>query len=230
MRVGDNLYKIDYLIRSNRRSISISISPKCEVIVKAPRSLPFAEIEKIIAKRENWIRLHMEQIKSTHQLNYNIINYVDILFCGQIYHVTFDDKIKKITLEPNYCVVPAKYNDEKILTKQLVKWFRINALEILSKRVEYFSTLMQLNPKLVKLTNAKTCWGVCNSLGVVSLNWRVIMLPHNLIDYVIVHELSHLVQMNHSKLFWQLVGSVLPDYATRRKSLKQGDYLLSLFR
>ncbi len=224
------MYKIDYLIRTNRRSVSISISPKCEVIVKAPRSLPFAQIEAIVSKRESWINLHMERIKSTQQLNFNIIHYVDLMFCGQIYHITFDENVKKISLEPNYCVVPARYSDDTVLKKQLIKWYRNVAFDILSKRVEYFSVLMQLKPKAFKLTNAKTCWGVCNSLGVVSINWRVIMLPHNLIDYVIVHELSHLVQMNHSKLFWQLVGSVLEDYPTRRKSLKLGDYLLGLFR
>jgi len=224
------VYKIDYLIRTNRRSVSISISPKCEIIFKAPRSLPFTKIEELVAKREDWIRLHLDKIRSTQQLNFDIIHYTDMMFCGQIYHITFDENVKKITLEPNYCVVPAKYSDEQILIKQLVKWYRTIALDILSKRVEYFSVLMQLQPKMVKLTNAKTCWGVCNSLGVVSLNWRLILLPHDLIDYVIVHELSHLVQMNHSKLFWKLVGSVLPDYATRRKNLKQGDYLLGLFR
>jgi len=228
LRVGDSLYKIDYLIRSNRRSVSITISPKCEVIVKAPRSLAFSQIEAIVAKRDSWIRLHIEQIRSTQKVNSDILNYNDMLFLGNVYHITFDDKIKNITLEPNYCVVPARYNND--VTKQLVKWYKKTAHDILTKRVEYFSVLMQLKPNLVKLTNAKTCWGVCNSLGVVSLNWRLILLPHDLIDYVVVHELSHLVQMNHSKLFWQLVESVLPDYATRRKNLKKGGYLLSLFR
>jgi len=228
----DIVYKIDYLIRSNRRSVSISISPKCEVIVKAPRSLSFTKIEEIVTKRESWIRQHIEKIRATEQLNYDILHYNDILFCGQIYHITFDERIKKINLEPNYCVVPAKFfnSEQNMLIKQLIKWYRALALDILPQRVEYFSVLMQLNPHMVKLTNARTCWGVCNSLGVISLNWRLILLPQNLIDYVIVHELSHLVQMNHSKLFWQLVGSVLPDYATRRKSLRQGDYLLGLFR
>ena len=222
------MYKIDYLIRTNRRSVSISINQKCEIIVKAPRSVPFDKIEALVAKRQDWIRLHLERIQTTQKLNFDIVHYNDIMFCGQIYHITYDESAKKIFLEPNYCVVPAKFGEN--LVKELTKWFKKTALDILYQRVEYFATLMQLQPRAFRLTNAKTCWGVCNSLGVVSLNWRLIFMPHDLIDYVVVHELAHLVQLNHSKLFWELVGSVLPDYAERRKSLKQGDYLLSLYR
>ena len=222
------MINIDYLIRTNRRSVSITISPKCEVIVKAPRKLPFSEIERIVAKKENWINMHIDKIRENATLHYNIENYIDILFLGQIYHIAYDDTAKTISLEPNYCVVPQKYADTVV--RRLTAWYKRTCYDILKKRVEYFSLLMNLQPNAFRLTNAKTCWGTCNSNGVVSLNWRLIMLPHDLIDYVVVHELSHLVQMNHSKLFWELVKSVLPDYRTRRNELKKGDYLLALFR
>ena len=103
-------------------------------------------------------------------------------------------------------------------------------MPILWGRVSYFANLMQVEPTKVRLSNARGCWGSCNSLGVISLNWRLIMVPHDLIDYVVVHELAHLLQMNHSSLFWNVVKSVLPDYQNRRKLLKKGDYLLSLYR
>lgn len=222
------MIKIDFLIRTNRRSVSITISPKCEVIVKAPRKLPFSEVEKIVAKKEDWITLHLNKIKDNLALNYSIVNYFDMLFCGQIYHILFDEKERNILLEPNYCIVPQKYKDS--VSKRLSVWYKKNAYEILKQRLDYFCVVMQLEPNAFKFTNAKTCWGTCNSNGVVALNWRLIMLPHNLIDYVIVHELSHLVQLNHSKLFWALVQSVLPDYKQRRIELKKGDYLLSLYR
>lgn len=219
---------IDFLIRTNRRSVSISVSPKCEVVIKAPRKLPFDEIQKIVNQKESWIILHKQRIQQNNQLNNSILNYEDILFCGQVYHLIYDEKARQITLNNSYCIVPTKYSDK--LIKRLTTWYKKVAFEILSKRLEYFCTLMQLKPTEFKLTNAKTCWGTCNSKGVVSLNWRLIMTPHELIDYVIVHELAHLVQLNHSKLFWDVVRSVLPDFATRRKNLKQGDYLLSLYR
>lgn len=222
------MIKIDYLIRTNRRSISISINNLGQIIIKAPRKVSMDEIQKVIDKKERWIALHKERIEKNNELNKNILTYKDILFCGNIYHIAFDERIKKITLIDNYCLIPLKYKDT--YQRKLILWYKKIANEILTQRVQYFCDLMQLEPSAVKLTNARTCWGTCNSKGVVSLNWRLMMVPHNLIDYVVVHELAHLVQMNHSKLFWQVVYSVLPDYASRRKSLKQGDYLLTLFR
>ena len=222
------MIKIDYLIRTNRRSISISINNIGQVIIKAPRRVSMDEIQKVIDKKERWIALHKERIEKNNELNKNILTYKDILFCGNIYHIAFDERIKKITLIDNYCLIPLKYKDT--YQRKLILWYKKIANEILTQRVQYFCDLMQLEPSAIKLTNARTCWGTCNSKGVVSLNWRLMMVPHNLIDYVVVHELAHLVQLNHSKLFWEVVHSVLPDYASRRKNLKQGDYLLALFR
>ena len=222
------MIKIDYLIRTNRRSISISINNIGQVIIKAPRRVSMDEIQKVVDKKERWIALHKERIEKNNELNKNILTYKDILFCGNIYHIAFDERIKKITLIDNYCLIPLKYKDT--YQRKLLLWYKKIANEILTQRVQYFCDLMQLEPSAVKLTNARTCWGTCNSKGVVSLNWRLMMVPHNLIDYVVVHELAHLVQLNHSKLFWEVVHSVLPDYASRRKNLKQGDYLLALFR
>ena len=222
------MIKIDYLIRTNRRSISISINNIGQVIIKAPRRVSMDEIQKVVDKKERWIALHKERIEKNNELNKNILTYKDILFCGNIYHIAFDERIKKITLIDNYCLIPLKYKDT--YQRKLILWYKKIANEILTQRVQYFCDLMQLEPSAIKLTNARTCWGTCNSKGVVSLNWRLMMVPHNLIDYVVVHELAHLVQLNHSKLFWEVVHSVLPDYASRRKNLKQGDYLLALFR
>ncbi len=222
------MIKIDYLIRSNRRSVSITISPRCEVVVKAPKCVSLAEIEKIVMSKSGWITAHIEKTRANIALNQDIMNYVDVLFLGQVYHIVYDEKQKVIELEPSYCVVPAKF--ESVLVRRLVSWYKVRAYEILGRRLEYFSALMKLEPSAFKLTNAKTCWGTCNSKGVVSLNWRLIMMPHDIVDYVVVHELSHLVQMNHSKLFWKLVESVLPDWKQRRNNLKKGDYLLALFR
>ncbi len=222
------MVNIDILIRTNRKSISISVSQQGEVVIKAPKSCSLSTIQQIVDKKENWINLHREKVLNNQELNKGIFEYSDILFCGQVYHIVYDDKIKCITLNDNYCIVPEKYSTD--LPKYLVKWYKKIGTSILWGRVQYFADLMQLTPSKVRLSNARGCWGSCNSAGLISLNWRLIMVPHDLIDYVVVHELSHLVQMNHSQLFWNVVKSVLPDYATRRKALKKGDYLLALYR
>ena len=83
---------------------------------------------------------------------------------------------------------------------------------------------------MLKIGDSKGKWGSCNSLGIINLNWRVIMLPPKIIDYVIVHELCHLVEMNHSNKFWELVERFLPQTANLKKSIKEYGFLLGLFR
>ena len=81
------MIKIDYLIRTNRRSISISINNLGQIIIKAPRRVSMDEIQKVVDKKERWIALHKERIEKNNELNKNILTYKDILFCGNIYHI-----------------------------------------------------------------------------------------------------------------------------------------------
>ena len=74
---------------------------------------------------------------------------------------------------------------------------------------------------LIQLSNARTRWGTCHPHGRVHLNWRLIHMPQHLIDYVVVHELAHLREMNHSPRFWAVVGSVIPDYTARRREMRR---------
>ena len=89
---------------------------------------------------------------------------------------------------------------------------------------------MQLEPKRVELSNSRRKWGTCDSEGVIAFNWRIIMLSPQLIDYVVVHELSHLMEMNHSPAFWAIVTAVLPNVKNLRNTLKNCNFILQQFR
>ena len=102
--------------------------------------------------------------------------------------------------------------------------------EILQLRVNYFADLMQINFLGVGIDNCKTRWGSCSKSGMLKFNIRLSMLPHKIIDYIIIHELSHLIEFNHSKQFYNIIGSIMPDWQTQRKKLKDYGYLLSLLR
>ncbi len=110
----------------------------------------------------------------------------------------------------------------QVVVEHLVaQWQQQQAEMLFTQRVAYFSTLMNVSPRAVKLSSARTQWGCCTAHGNVRLNWRLVRLPLRLIDYVVVHELAHLVELNHSAAFWQVVKSVCPDYARRRAELRQ---------
>lgn len=100
------------------------------------------------------------------------------------------------------------------------KWYRIRAKENIESRVKVFAAKIGESPNKVTIKAQKTRWGSCSSLGNLNFNWRLIMMPQKIIDYVVVHELCHLKEMNHSSAFWNRVEEIMPDYRNRRKWLK----------
>ena len=99
-------------------------------------------------------------------------------------------------------------------------WYRNEAEQFFARRVAHYAPLLNVVPCAVKLSEAKTQWGSCTAQGSVRLNVQLIKLPARLIDYVVVHELAHLRELNHSASFWRVVESACPDYATLRDELK----------
>ncbi len=109
--------------------------------------------------------------------------------------------------------------DAAAIEKAVMTWYRIEALRVFEECVAHFAPLMNVAPREIKLTSARTQWGSCTVAGVVRLNWRLVKMQLHLIDYVVAHELAHLVEMNHSPAFWRVVESVCPDYRQCRAEL-----------
>ncbi|MDD2701476.1 MAG: SprT family zinc-dependent metalloprotease [Sideroxydans sp.] len=109
---------------------------------------------------------------------------------------------------------------EHRIEKLVSQWYREQALQVFEECVEHFAPLMGVSPRVIRVSSARTQWGSCSARGVVSLNWHLVKLSLPLIDYVVIHELAHLKEMNHSPAFWQVVESVCPDYLALRKELR----------
>lgn len=111
--------------------------------------------------------------------------------------------------------------DEPAIEKAVTQWYRREAERVFLECVAHYAPLMQVAPRQVKLSSARTQWGSCTSRGVVRLNWQLVKMPLHLIDYVVVHELAHLVEMNHSAAFWRVVENVCPEHARCRAELRR---------
>lgn len=105
--------------------------------------------------------------------------------------------------------------------KFVMEWYHKQALVCFSKRMAYFANKLSLPRPQLRLSRAKTQWGSCDMRGIVHLNWRLIQLPLSLVDYVVAHELSHLIEMNHSSAFWKTVESIYPNYLAVREELRR---------
>lgn len=94
------------------------------------------------------------------------------------------------------------------------------ARALAKNKVEYFSSLYGIRPGAIAIRNQKTRWGSCSKRGNLNFNYKIALLPGHLADYIVVHELCHIVEFNHSKRFWQLVAKAIPDYKARRREIK----------
>lgn len=119
---------------------------------------------------------------------------------------------------------PIRANEDPALVNKHKKYAR----KIFEARVSYFHQFTGGNYTSITIRDQKTRWGSCSGRGTLSFNWRLILAPPEILDYVVVHELCHLTHMNHSREFWDLVGSVIPDYKVRRKWLKENGHTLRL--
>ena len=111
-------------------------------------------------------------------------------------------------------------------TPEKIKLLADKALEVIPMRVEYFANIMGVTYGNITIRNQKTRWGSCSSEKNLNFNWKLILAPPEVLDYVVVHELCHLKEMNHSKAFWDEVGKVMPEYETYKLWLKENGWKL----
>jgi predicted metal-dependent hydrolase len=124
-------------------------------------------------------------------------------------------------IEKHIKIQSERKNQQGELTEEKIKILRKRAKEILPIKTEYYSNIMGLKYGRITITGAKTRFGSCSSRGNISFSYLLMQYPDEAIDYVVVHELAHLKEMNHSQNFYKIVESVLPDYKERRKLLKK---------
>ncbi len=226
-------YGLEYkVIKSKRKTIGISINDAKEVTVKAPHQAENDIIEFVLQKKANWI---MKKLKEANEITPPPPpkDYVDgdkLLYLGEYFPVEVREyngvaktnisfKKDKILIE-----IFSYYNtiDERreLIKEGLVNWYRKMAKKVIVNRVGQFSNVVGVTPNQVKIKTQKKRWGSCSSKGNLNFNWKLIMAPLPILDYVVVHELTHLIHSNHSKEFWAEVKKVIPDYLECREWLK----------
>lgn len=218
-----NGQKITYTFkRSKRRSIGLRINHH-GLTVCAPFNEPLTNIESLLTQKTNWLLKHLthRESKQSTQINWEEDRVFPLL--GQPWHLTLtpSGNIQMAPGEP-----PTKEHKSITLTpyqteKFVMAWYNKQAITCFNERAEHYAHQLGVPLPLIKLSRATTRWGSCNSRGIVHLNWRLIQMPIHLVDYVVAHELSHLIEMNHSPAFWCLVESVYPGYLAARKELKR---------
>ncbi|MDR0905317.1 MAG: M48 family metallopeptidase [Oscillospiraceae bacterium] len=198
------------LIRAKRKTAAIHIRPDATLEVRAPLKMPKRDIDAFVASKEPWIRAHLEAARERNARK-------------TAFALGYDGEL--LLRGKSYPIVDARFGFPPKLTSEQLKaaaimMYKAHAREHISARVAHFAPIMGVTPATVKINGAKTRWGSCSALGNLNFSWRLIMAEDSAIDYVVVHELAHLRQMNHSPRFWAVVADIFPDYRERQKRIK----------
>jgi len=209
------------LKRSKRKTVAVYI---CNgfVEVRAPLKLPKHEIDKFVISKEKWINKHIAESQQQVNQRYNFnLNYGDTIYIMGTPHIITgrDNPFSVTNNEDTKLFIQSGMSSEQI-KQACIEFYRLVALGHLIPRTEEIASTMAVKPVSIKINNAKKRWGSCGADGKINYAWRLIMADDNIIDYVIVHELAHLVEMNHSKRFWAIVYKYIPDFKECRKRLR----------
>jgi predicted metal-dependent hydrolase len=230
-------HQITYTIvfQKNRKSIQLKLNSDHHITITAPAKFPKEGIEKILFDKRKWIVKQIGKLTSiaTNPVNKSISPGAVILYLGQPHTLIFITKNNcepTIHLEENRIVLnlPIMAPNDISVTSQLIlrKWYFDCAMKILSAKTAFWASTIKVNPKRIMIKNQKTRWGSCSSRGNINYNWRIIMAPSEVIDYLVVHELCHLRIPNHSDSFWKEVEKYSPHFKEHRAWLRTNGMML----
>ncbi len=216
----------DEIIRTNRKTLSISIDATGRLIVRAPKRLAMKNITDFLAEKERWILKKQGERKgvSTQLPPENLHGYRFSLLGKDTEISLIEGNRVGYNVEQNLLYLPREKSKER-----LVKWLKENAKRIFSTVTAQQAARMDTAYKSVSVTSARTRWGSCSADNSIRYTFRLLYCPREIIEYVVVHELAHTRYKNHSSAFWREVEKYLPDWKIRRKWLKTHGIFMQIF-
>ena len=188
--------------------------------MRAPRSVSEAEIDRLVQEKEHG----SQPIKQKCGNASSCRPWTEFGPAGRLYFSAgvIRPSLRKQGIFPSmeraFCCPICR---RQSCAPPLLTFYRKAAKALLPSAVERFAPLVGKAPQQVRITSAKTRWGSCSAKGGLNFSWRLLCAPPEAMDYVVVHELAHLIEFNHSSRFWAIVEGILPDYKARRQSLKE---------
>lgn len=219
---------IDDIKRSKRKSMSISINRNLKIQVKVPYWVTNSDIKEFVLKNKNWIQKKLAYISSNKltPVSNSFSHGEKYLFLGKEYTLKFSLGDEFVLTKEDELLVPALFaNDTKTM---IIDWYKKQTEKIIKERCEFICQFIGVKPKKIRITKAKTLWGSCSRTGTLSFTWKLIMAPPFVVDYVVLHELAHLVYHNHSKHYWNLVQKFMPKYKEAEDWLKKNQRYIEL--
>ena len=213
--------------RRRRRTIGISIDAE-GLRVAAPLRAPWREIEGFVRAKQRWILAKLDEwAAAPRPALLRGESGESLPLFGAPHCLEVREGARAVSHEPGRLVVVAP---RLRALDTLTRWLKSRALDALAPRAAHYAARVARPAPRVALSNARTQWGVCNEDGSIRLSWRLVHLEPALADYVVAHEVAHLVELNHSRRFWSLLASLYPDWRSARERLELAGAALPILK
>jgi predicted metal-dependent hydrolase len=225
------------LLDKRRKNIQLRILPTAVIEIVTPGKLAALDIEHIIASKSTWIKRRLSKLASLAEnpVNQQVACGSQLLYLGEPHTLALLPGSPKIEVTATdgelRVILPQSLLEQvqsgTVLQKIIKAWLVDQAGKLLHAKTKEWAAIIGVSPKKITIRDQKSRWGSCSSLGSINYNWRVIMAPLWVTDYLVIHELCHMLVPNHSSAFWEQVGRFCPNYKECRKWLTDNGKLLS---
>jgi len=219
--------ELDYrVVYSDRKTLSIIVERDRSIIVRAPKNMPVDEIQQMVEEKKKWLyeKTHHPQKYPPEPVKKEFVSGETILYLGHNYRLELTDDISD-TIRFESCFYISRR--QKARAAELFRaWYMQRAREKLIPRIRHFAETLGVSYNHLLISELKYSWASCTPRNNLNFNWRIIKAPMTVVDYLIVHELAHLLDPGHSPTFWNIVAVQVPGYERPKAWLKDFGYRL----
>ncbi|MGY1846967.1 M48 family metallopeptidase [Blastococcus sp. SYSU DS1021] len=219
--------KYEVIYSPRRKTVGITVERDGRLVVRAPSGVDDEALSRAIASRERWIAeklSHPQKYPPTPAPRKELVSGESMLFQGHEYRVELvDTNTKDIRFEGAFLVPRSLGEDARAAFRS---WYQAAASEHLLPRLEDWATRLGVRPSRTRITDDRFRWGSCSSSGSIGINWRLIKAPTSVSDYVLAHELAHLLESAHGARFWSIVRAHVASAESSRRWLREYGHIL----
>lgn len=225
---------IDFnVVFKERKTMSIEVEPSGQVNVSSPLGVTEDIILDKVKSKANWIVQKQYEVQSINinKINREVVSGESYLYLGRNYSLQIEDintKDINVKLFRGKFIISTYTRNQDKIKLALENWYREKTLLRVNERVNYYKQYFNIRPKDIKVKEQKKRWASCTSNNELLFNWRCSMAPANILDYIVLHEMTHMIYKDHSQEFWDRMAAVMPDYEVRKEWLRNNGIKLDI--
>jgi predicted metal-dependent hydrolase len=217
--------------RKRKKTFTLQVRRDGTITLHVPYKTTKEETDRFFREKELWVRKKLKDRESAPEPvdpEKKFIQGEKFFYLGEPYPLEIVEPQGRASLTLSYGTFVLRSDKLEDAERVFVDWYRTRAKEEFTRRVHHHSSRLRLLPAAITVTSARSRYGSCSAKNRLSLSWRLIMAPYSVIDYVILHELAHIKEKNHSRKFWDFLETIMPGYKTQRGWLREHGHLLRI--